>query len=204
VGRIVRQPVHYLDLTALFLGKDADSISHSMLLACIAEQWPFAAKNHNFDAQKNVAEWIARFFSLLGVDEEDANQSKISKILDEMIKTVQGTPGSLLEKAFKKQSKHRIKLGPWGICDEPQTKGDIEMQEVLEKPSDIVLDDLFGVPARSPDSLEGLDRWENADLESAVTGGRLVRLLQCVASAEEEIRRQAFLILRQLMAIVMV
>lgn len=200
----MRQPVHYLDLTALSLGADVDSSSYGMLLACISEQWPFVAKNDQLDAQKNIAEWVTRSFSALEADDEDANPSKIGKILDEMINAVPGTLGLLLERASKKQSKHPINLEPRGVFDEPQMNDDIEMQEVLERQSGIVLEDLFGVPTRSPASLEGLDRWENADLESTVSSGRLGRLLQCVASAEEEIRRQAFLILRQLMAIVTV
>jgi hypothetical protein len=200
----VRQPVHYLDLSALTLGKDTGSTSHGSLLACIAEQWPFIVKNDNLDAQKNVTEWIARFFSALRIDEPDAIQSKIDKILDEMIKAAQGTPTSTLEKAFKKQSKHPIKLEPPEVFEAGPTQIELKTEDVKEKSSDIVLENIFGMPARSLDSIQGLDRWENADLESAVTGGRLGRLLQCVASTEEEIRRQAFLILRQLMAIVKV
>jgi hypothetical protein len=199
----VRQPVHYRDLSAMTSGEDAGSSFQGMFVSCIAEQWPFVAKNDDLDAQKNVAEWIARFFSALGVH-EDASQSRIGRIVEDMIKAVQGASGSILEKAFKKQSKHPIKLEPSETPDEPQTNGDVEMQESKENPSDIVLEDTLGVPARGPDSLQGLDRWENADLESAIPSGRLGRLLQCVASEEEEIRRQAFLIMRQLMAIVKV
>jgi hypothetical protein len=200
----VRQPVHYLDLSALTLGKDTGSTSHGPLLACIAEQWPFIVKIDDLDAQKNVAEWIARFFSALRIDEPDTIQSKIDKILGEMTKAAQGTPASTLEKAFKKQSKHPIKLESPEAFEAGPPQIELKTEDVKEKSSDIVLENIFGMPARSPDSIQGLDRWENADLESAVTSGRLGRLLQCVASTEEEIRRQAFLILRQLMAIVKV
>lgn len=200
----MRQPVHYLNLSALTLGKDTGSTSHGPLLVCIAEQWPFIVKNDDLDAQKNVAKWIARFFSAVRIDEPDAIQSKIDKILDEMIKATQGTPASTLEKAFKKQSKHPIELEPLEVFEAGPTQTELKTEDVKEMSSDIVLENIFGMPARSPDSIQGLDRWENADLESAVTSGRLGRLLQCVASTEEEIRRQAFLILRQLMAIVKV
>jgi nucleolar pre-ribosomal-associated protein 1 len=201
IGRVVRQPVHYLDLTTSSRGEDAGISSSGTLVMCIAEQWPFLAKNDDLDVQKNVAEWIARFIAAPGLDEEDVIRSKIGKIVDDMITIAHGTPGPILEKAFKKQSKHPIKLEPLEVPDEPQTNGDIEMEKVKEKRLEIVLEDIFGLPKRSPDSLQGLDQWENADLESAITSGQLSRLLQCVASAEEETRRQAFLTLRQLMAV---
>lgn len=210
IGRVVRQPVHYLDLLALATGENTEIGSQGTLVASIAEQWPFVAKNDDVDAQKNVAEWIARFLSVSGSDEEDASHSRIGSIFDDVIKAMQGTAGSVLERAFKKQSKHPIKLEPLESSDEPRTDSDLEKQEglenqeVKERPSEIVLEDLFGTSGRSPNSLQSLDRWENVDLESAVSSGRLGRLLQCVASEEEEIRRQAFLILRQLMSIVKV
>lgn len=210
IGRVVRQPVHYLDLLTLAIGENAAIGSRGTLVASIAEQWPFVAKNDDVDAQKNVAEWIARFFSVSGSDEEDASHLKIGSIFDNMITAVQGMAGSILESAFKKQSKHPLKLEPLEFSDEPRTNSDLvkqeglENQEAKERPSEIVLEDLLGAPARSPNSLQSLDRWENADLESAVSNGRLGRLLQCIASEEEEIRRQAFLILRQLMSIVKV
>jgi nucleolar pre-ribosomal-associated protein 1 len=204
IGRVVRQPVHYLDLSILTLGKDTGSTSSGPLLACTAEQWPFLIKCDDLDAQQNVAEWIARFFSALGVGETDTTQSKIDEILDKMINAAQGTSGSALKKAFKKQSKHPIKLEPPEVFEAGQTKVEHKTKDVQELPPEIVLENIFGMPASNPDSIQGLDRWDNADLESAVTGGRLSRLLQCVASTEEEVRRQAFLVLRQLMAIVKV
>ena len=204
MSRIVRQPIHYLDLSVSSFEGDAETSPRGTLLACIAEQWPFVAKSDDLDAQKNIAEWISRFFSALGRDEGAVAQTKIDRIRNKMIKDTQEASGSILEKALKKQSRHPIKLEPSVDPTEHQTNGHVEMETVKRQSSEIVLEDLFGVPARSPDSFQGLDRWEKADLEPAVSSGRLSRLLQCVASMEEEIRRQAFLILRQLMVMVKV
>ena len=202
MGRAVRQPVRYLDLSALTLGGDAESSSHGIFVACIAEQWPFVVKIDDSDTQKNIAEWIARFFSALGVDEEDASLSKTAMTRNGMIEATEGVAGSILEKAFKKQSKHPVKLEFSEVPHALQTGGDTEMDDAEEKPSEIVLEDMFGMPASSPHSIQGLDRWDGAGLESAISSGRVGRLLQCVTSEEEEIRRQAALILGQLMAIV--
>jgi nucleolar pre-ribosomal-associated protein 1 len=204
VERVVRQPVHYLDLITLTLGEGNKRGSDGALIACIAEQWPFVAKNDDLDAQRNVAEWIARFFSALGEVAENASQRKIAPLQEHMLKSVQNTPGSVLEKAFKKQGKHPIKLESPEDHTKPEANGDVEMYDVEEKRPEVSLEEIFGIPARSPDSVQGLDRWDNVDLESAVSSGRLGRLLQCVVSKEEEIRRQAFLLLGQLMAIVKV
>ena len=204
ISRVVRQPVHYLDLNAMSLGEGAENGSRGTLVACIAEQWPFVAKNDDPDAQSNIAEWIARFFSALGGDGKAARQSTIGMIWDGMVKIAEGRPRSLLEKAFKKHVSHPVKLHPSEENEKPQINGHIEMEDEKKQSSEVGLEDLFHAPARSPETLEGLDRWENADLESAVSSGQLGRLLQCVASGEEEIRRQAFVILRQLMLIVKV
>src|SRR5437660_1771725 len=57
VERVVRQPVHYLDLITLTFGEEVGRCSQGGFLVCIAEQWPFVAKNNDLDAQTNVAEW---------------------------------------------------------------------------------------------------------------------------------------------------
>jgi nucleolar pre-ribosomal-associated protein 1 len=204
IERVVRQPVHYLDLITLTFGEDTKRGSDGAFLTCIAEQWPFVAKNDDLVAQENVAEWIARFFSALGEVEEDASQRKIATLREHMLKSVQSTPGSILEKAFKKQGKHPIKLESSEDHTKPVANGDVEMHDIEEKRPEVSLGEIFGAPARSPDSVQGLDRWDNVDLESAISSGRLGRLLLCIVSGEEEIRRQAFLLLGQLMAIVKV
>jgi hypothetical protein len=204
VERVVRQPVHYLDLITSIFGEDIERGSQGAFLVCIAEQWPFVAKNGDLDAQKNVAEWIARFFSALGEVEEDSSQRKIATLREHMLEPLHSMPGSVLEKAFKKQGKHPIKLESSEDRTKSEVNGDVEMHDVEEKQPEVSLGEIFGTPARSPDSVQGLDLWDNVDLESAVSSGRLGRLLQCIVSGEEEIRRQAFLLLRRLMAIVKV
>jgi hypothetical protein len=204
VERVVRQPVHYLDLITSTFGEDVEKGEQGAFLVCIAEQWPFVAKNNDLDAQKNVAEWIARLFSTLGEAEEDSSQRKIATLREHMLKSMQSTTGSVLEKAFKKQGKHPIKLESSEDHTKSEANGDVERHDVEEKRPEVSLGEIFGTPARSPDSVQGLDRWDKVDLEPAVSSGRLGRLLQCIVSGEEEIRRQAFLLLGQLMAVVKV
>jgi hypothetical protein len=204
VERIVRQPVHYLDLIASTFGEDAERGLRGAFIACIAEQWPFVARTDDLGAQKNVAEWIARFFSALREVEEDAFRQRTAMLRERMLESVQSMPGSILEKAFRKQDKHPIKLESAEDHTKPEAHGGVEMHDVEEKRPEVSLDEIFGTPLRSPDSVQGLDRWDNMDLESAVSSGRLGRLLQCIVSGEEEIRRQAFLLLGQLMTIVKV
>src|SRR4051794_31350536 len=87
VERVVRQPVHYLDLITLIFGEDTKRGSDGAFITCIAEQWPFIAKNDDLGVQENVAEWIARFFSALGEVEEDASQRKIATLREHMLKS---------------------------------------------------------------------------------------------------------------------
>lgn len=204
IGRAVRHPVQYFDLSASILGIDTESTLQSTLIACIAEQWPFVVKNEDLDAQKGVAEWIARFFSALRTDEPDATQWKIGKIVADMIEATQGTAGSILERAFQRRNKHPIKPEPLEVFEAPEIIGDMRTEQAKDKLSKPVLESAFGTPATSPDSVHGLDRWEGVDLETAVSSGRLSRLIQCLSSAEEETRRQAFLVLRRLMATIKV
>jgi hypothetical protein len=188
----------------LTFGEEAERGSQGAFIACIAEQWPFVAKNDDSDAQRSVAEWIARFFSALGGVGKNTSRLKIAWLQEHMLKSVQNTPGSVLEKEFKKRGKHPIKLGSPEDHTRPEANSDMEMYDVEEKRPEASLGEIFGIPARSPNSVQGLDRWDNVDLESAVSSGRLGRLLQCIVSEEEEIRRQAFLLLGQLMTVVKV
>ena len=197
VSRIFKQPVHYLDLRSLMTSPDTDHNSCDMLIVCVAEQWPFTAKNEGMEAQKNVAEWIARLFSAIEAAPEQGID--LVAISSQMMREVEEDARCILKKAFEKQSKHPVKIEE-ASPDEPFANGVMVFEESKSESPEVHLEDAFGISAKVPKSLEGLDRWDTTDLETAVSNGRLGRLQQCLASEEEEeIRRQAFLILRTLM-----
>src|SRR5271163_2651761 len=63
VARIVQHPVRYLDILEASQLTVSDKKPLCLLACCIAEQWAYVAKNPDKKARKNIAEWIARFFS---------------------------------------------------------------------------------------------------------------------------------------------
>lgn len=196
-ARIARQPVHYMDLATLNLETATEAKSSALLLACLAEQWSFVAKSNDDDAQKNIAEWTARFLST--IEGEGQQEQYLTMARKNILEGLDSDARLILEKAFKKQAKRPVKLEASEDTTELPNNGIVEPHEADVEMTEVLLDDLFGLPARCPESLEGLERWDAIDLESAVSNGRLGRLIQCLASEEEEIRRYAFSIMRGLM-----
>ncbi len=196
VSRIIKQPVHYLDLRSLVISADTGHLLCDMLTVCVAEQWPFTTNSETVEVQKNTAEWIARFFS--AIEEKPEQNLKLASVREQMETAVDGDARFILNKAFKKANKHPAKVEIANL-DESVANGVAVIEEAKTRLQEVQLEDMFVLPVKAPGSLGGLDRWDTTDLETAVSNGRLGRLLQCIASEEEEIRRQAFLILRTLM-----
>ena len=197
IARLVRQPVHYQDLAELRLSRNSSQRPCSLLTTCVVEQWPFVARNENSETQKNIVEWIARFTRALSMV-ASSGKSDMYNVGDEMMEAVEGQSKSFVAKAFEKEAKRAPLLSPLEIHHEAQTNGVAESPATEEKQPHVALGDMLGSISRSAESLEGLDRWDKEDLESAISSGRLGRLLHCMGSEEEEIRRQTFLLLRGL------
>jgi len=199
VARIVQHPVRYLDILEASQLTVSDKKPLCLLACCIAEQWAYVAKNPDKKARKNIAEWIARFFSAL--EQIGENVQVMAELQEDMMKASDEKLQSILQKAFEKQQKKPSVAVPG---DKTQDLPRMDMPQITDSTSitTVDLNVVFGPPSKNPSSIGGLDRWDQVDLDLAVANGRVSRLVQCAASPEEEVRRQAYHTIQSLMRIV--
>ncbi|OAP63016.1 hypothetical protein AYL99_02243 [Fonsecaea erecta] len=200
ISRTAQRPVKYLDQLEQAQHLLSDSQPLSLLACCVAEQWVHLLKKEDKKNIKNVAEWIARFFSAL--ESAGENYRVMMHLKEEMLKQCDANEKAkeTLEKAFERQRKKQVVL-PEEDLDEADTKqpdGSTDSIHGPEQRQHVSLDlaESFPPPPTIPTSLAGLDRWAKPDFESEIQSGRLADLIRCLISPEPEARLQAFHILQ--------
>jgi hypothetical protein len=189
--RITRQPVHYEDLAARV------NVSHgpvSLLPFCIAEQWPFVMEAEDVDPQKSIAEWIIRLLALLTHAGED--EGVIQEVHSQIVKA---TKDPLLKRFVKKVYQKRLHetLAREQPKDVESSLNQAKLSPLLEAfDAPVVPGITFEPRAKVMETMEGLERLVNEDVETAVASGRLGRLCRSLSSLVEETRRQGFIILQ--------
>ncbi|KIX08326.1 uncharacterized protein Z518_02982 [Rhinocladiella mackenziei CBS 650.93] len=201
ITRTMQRPAKYLDQLEQMQQMVSDSKELSLVACCVAEQWFFVPQKEDEQGIKNIAEWIARFFSALDVAGE--NYRVMMEFRQEMVKGREGNEkaGAALEKAFEKQRKKSITLPDLGYAstlEEPESgnlgKNGLPAESALQQDlnDDDVTTTSFPPPPAIPTSLTGLERWNKPDFESEIQSGHLASLLRCLISPSQETRIQAF------------
>lgn len=210
ITRTMQRPVKYLDRLEQMQQLLSDAKEVSLVACCVAEQWPFVLKKEDKKATKNVAEWVAKFFSALEAAGE--NWRVLGHLQEEMKGQAEGNEKAraAFDKAIEKQRKKPVALPAQGPPGAVQTTepADPERLDGANSPADTTaagsgtnldLDKVFAPPPPIPTSLSGLDRWTKPDFESEIRSGRLAGLLRCTVSPDPEIRIQAFHTLQTVM-----
>lgn len=207
LSRTTQRPVKYLDQLEQAQHLVSDSTDLSLLACCVAEQWGYIAKKkEDKEGVKNVATWIARFFSALDVAGE--NYRVLTYLKEGMLEQCSGNDKAraALEKGFQRQQNERptlpdLQLDTSDSLDEGNNPGDEvgslqqQQQQLQQQQADtpiLDLDAIFSTLTLIPKTLAGLDRWTKPDFESEIHTGRLADLIRCLISKDSEIRLQAF------------
>ncbi|OAL33286.1 hypothetical protein AYO20_07448 [Fonsecaea nubica] len=200
ISRTVQRPVKYLDQLEQAQQLLSDSKPLSLLACCVAEQWVHLLKKAEKKAIKNVAEWVARFFSAL--DSAGENYRVMMHLKEEMLGQSDGNEKGkeALEKAFEKQRKRPVVLPKEDVVEghakHPEASEHSELAPEQQQHSNLDVAENFPPPPALPTSLSGLDRWAKPDFESEVQSWRLANLIRCLVSPEPEVRLQALQILQ--------
>ncbi|KIW64283.1 hypothetical protein PV04_09229 [Phialophora macrospora] len=196
LSRTIQRPVKYLDQLEQAQQLLSDSTDLSLVACCVAEQWQYVAKKEDSKAIKNVAGWIAKFFSAL--DAAGENYRVMTHFKEDIMKQQckeNETAKAALDKLFEKQRTKPAVLPNLQLHDS-EPCGEIQMEDVATSPEETApnadLANAFPPPPPIPHSLTGLDRWSKPDFESEIHTGRLASLIRCLISSESEIRIQAF------------
>lgn len=200
MARASQKPVRYLDEIENLQQTISNETPLSLLACSVAEQWSFAAKKHESDkaALKSTATWIARLYSLLGSAGE--NVEVMNKLQERMLSESTGKAREHLQKAIDKSTSKTMSVDEAASAVPSSTTGTVQLDEGGSKShlnEDIQAFEPFKHSINVPESLTGLTKWtETTDFELEVQTNRLSRLLFCVSSPSEEVRRQTLAILQ--------
>lgn len=182
VIRLVKKPVLYLDQANSLLEQRPKELS--LLAVVVEEQWPFAVKAKDDEAETEIAWWTSRFIGYLKSVGED--KTALATVRDSMIKATQTKKAqSLLKKAFNQTLDDSKKNQTTTTADDTASN-----RPASEIP-DLKLGEIFGKLPTEDEAHSALHRWEREDLEIALDQGHIGDLIRYVCSEHEEIRRQA-------------
>ncbi|KAI9729293.1 MAG: hypothetical protein M1834_006964 [Cirrosporium novae-zelandiae] len=194
--RFVRNPLKYYDfLSSIIPVPKGQPIS--LLLIALIEQLPFALKSDNEVEKENCVRWFGRFLAYARQAGEDR---EILKALQNKISDMPETTRNC-RRALKKGVKEQR---PGEATNENETaKDDVnEKTNIVRAKVDATqqeLDDLMLVGTEDKNH-SGLRRWMQEEIPNAVEDGHIGRLISCLSSKHEEIRKQALIAIQQLMS----
>ena len=184
ICRGAKRPVQYIDMAAS-LSENASSVSP--LVAAMIEQWPFLLRGGDTSSAADVAAWIAGFLGRLKQAGEDARSlHRACKIMLEASESKQIR--SSLKEAFKSKDVEPVHGGTDTGDDQ---KNDPEQKETCGEHVDLI--GIFGPLPTESETRHELHRWEKEEVVVAVEEGHIAKLMLCLNSEYEEVRRQAFM-----------
>ena len=188
ICRVAKKPVHYQDMVSSLCEDSHGSVS--LLMAAIAEQWPYLIKNNDSETAVSVATWIGYFFKELNRSGED--RKALGLLLDKLVEVTDHKKSrSPLKKAMKEVAKaeddggggHEDKMSD-SVQEHPPMSDSHQLVDLVE---------IFGALPTEGKSHHELYRWEKEELVVAVEEDHVSRLMLCLCSEYQEVRRQAFI-----------
>lgn len=192
LSRVVKKPVKYLDDLQEYAGAQSAGNGHiSLLVMACLEQAPFAGKLA-VEQRREVLVWVSRFLALLErVGENRRLLRKVRATLAEKDVELPDAPIDDLIALLKGSAEQTTQAPAGGILAEQMEKRDQHVV-VFKDP-----------PAEKSDRPE-LFRWQQKDVDEAIDNGDVEKLILCISSSFEEVRRQALASLLRLMTAVYV
>ena len=208
--RLVRKTIKYYgdvkELTDSILSEVTNDQRKpiSLLLMVILEQWSFFVEATPASDLANVTSWIARYLEYLqSIGEDIAILQNVRDQLRDAIKVRRCR--SMLEAVLKDEPNAETVVLLQGqlhavespITNDSQLEGNPQVSSGNTIRSN--LDSAYGPPEEVQDHPE-LSRWMKQDMSDAIDDGTIGKLLLCLCSKHEEIRKQALVAIQNLMA----
>ena len=208
--RLVRKTIKYygdvkeLTDSVMFETTDNQRKPISLLLMVILEQWSFFVEAAPASELANVTSWIARYMEYLQcIGEDIALLQNVGNQLGDKIKDEHTR--SMLKAVFEKEANvDAIALlrGRLHTVESPKSN-DSGLEGHLQVSADNItepdLDLPYGPPEEAEDHPE-LSRWMKQEISDAIEDGAMGKLLLCLCSKHEEVRKQALVAIRSFMA----
>ncbi|KAF2467611.1 uncharacterized protein BDR25DRAFT_266536 [Lindgomyces ingoldianus] len=207
-ARFIKGPIKYFDdLDALYEG-----LSHgylrarvSPLLMTLVEQWPYkggtAEKGHPAEP---IAHWLSKLLYLLKLVGED--EVALALVRDSFVTFADTAYKDILKDCFlwkmsKEKAKEALKMatGADFSGSERSSTSPNPPDRPIEPSKCVNMVDVE-LPPEEDEKHAGLNRWRKKDIEESIDDGDIGDLLLCLCSKHIEIRMQAAVNIRQLVA----
>jgi nucleolar pre-ribosomal-associated protein 1 len=207
--RFIKGPIKYFDDIDAICNRDSQSEVgkglFSPLLMTFVEQWPFrGSETATSGAAEPIAQWLSKLLYLLKLIGED--ETMLNSVRDTLVESAAKTHKEVLKDAFlwkmgKESAKEALKMatGADFSGSERSTSSPSPPAESGQKAISGPSVDLEAPPEEDEKHI-GLTRWKKKDLSEAIDDGDIGELLLCLCSKHAEIRLQAVVNTRQLMA----
>jgi nucleolar pre-ribosomal-associated protein 1 len=207
--RFIKGPIKYFDDIDVICNSDsqpADSKGpFSTLLMTFVEQWPFrGSETATSGIAEPIAQWLSKLLYLLKLIGED--ETMLNSVRDALVESAAKAHKVVLKDAFlwkmgKESAKEALKMatgadfsGSERSTSSPSPPAESEQKAVAGPIVDLE------APPQEDEKHIGLTRWKKKDLSEAIDDGDIGELLLCLCSKHAEIRLQAVVNTRQLMA----
>ena len=210
--RLVRKPIKYRGDADKFSKEisrsagpsDGKGSPISLLHFTLLEQWPFLVEAGEHKTIENVAFFLSGYLYCSEAIGEDA--AILQAVRNRMWKLIAKKPyASLLDEHFRKSTHEELSKD---LRNGSKRVGDATAEAVEEMqdhknhqapppPDPFILDS--ELPEENEDH-PGLNRWSTEDIEVAIEDGAVGELLFCLCSKHSEIRKQALVNIRILLA----
>jgi len=210
--RLVRKPIKYCgdadtfskEVPRFVESSDRQRSPISLLHFTLLEQWHFLVEAGNDRTIENVTFFLAGYLYCSEAIGEDATMLRVLR--NRMWKLIAKKPyASLLDENFPKPThgdlfkdlQNGSKGGGDATPDAVNEMQDHKTHRPLSTSDSIILDS--ELPEENEDH-PGLNRWSAEDVEVAIEDGAVGELLLCLCSKHSEIRKQALINIRILLA----
>ena len=175
----------------------------SLLFVAVAEQWPFFVDRHPAQEVEHCAQWVARYLGAAARAGE--NKGALLRVRDALVRhSISKHTQSAIRAAFDDQGAGSSSVYPSSATQDPSATGD-DLTRLLDGTFNdasalrLELDELLRPPLDATDH-PALHRWQKQDIADAIEEGSLGRLMLCLCSSREEVRRQALVNIRLCMS----
>ncbi|ORY02070.1 ribosome 60S biogenesis N-terminal-domain-containing protein, partial [Clohesyomyces aquaticus] len=207
-SRFIKGPIKYFD--------DYDAVSAKLppgsslgpmspLVMTLLEQWPFkGGKSEKGNPAEPIAHWLSKLLYLLKLVGED--ETVLGLVRDSFVASADKAYQDVLRDCFlwkmsKEKAKEALKSATsadFSGSERSSTSPNPPQRTQEPKKIGTVID--LELPPEEDEKHAGLNRWRKKDLEECIDDGDIGELLLCLCSKHAEIRLQAAVNIRQLIA----
>ena len=201
-SRFVRKSIKYFCDFSDFSKVDSSRKPASLFLFVMLEQWPYLLNSVQASDLRTIGNWVAYFFELLDLVGE--SKAVLLQVRDQMIQQLGDTScRNILQESMTGQPNlEMLRRMEKVSLSSAKESSDIISKPTNESRSDGESDSLSlpSAPPGEPEDHPEFAQYMREDLTESIENGTVGKIILCLCSERDDIRKQAFAILRVIAA----